>query len=76
MPCTDDKAGARIKRPAVSKLSQNPIFLTCFEICLERKQIPRIVENLRKASNAKEARESDRIRPRQVRYQAALVTER
>ena len=39
-----NKAGALIKRPAVTKLFQNPIPLTCFEICLERKQIPRIVE--------------------------------
>jgi hypothetical protein len=66
------KAGALITAGTVAKLSQNPIVLTCFGICLERKQIPRIVGNVRKSSNAKEARESGRIRPRQVRYQAAL----
>ena len=49
-----------------------PIVLTCFGICFERKQIPRIVGNVRKSSNAKEATELDRLRPRQVRYQAAL----
>jgi hypothetical protein len=68
----DDKAGALIKRGTVLKLSQNPIGLTCLGICLERKQIPRIVENLRKSLNAKKTREADRLRPRQVRYQAAL----
>jgi hypothetical protein len=66
------KAGARIKRRTVAKLSQNPIVLTHFGICFERKQIPRIVEILRKSLNAKETREVDRLRPRQVRYQAAL----
>ena len=68
----DDKAGALIEHRTVAKLSQNPIVLTCFGICFERKQIPRIVGNLRKSLNAKEAREADRLRPRQVRYQAAL----
>jgi hypothetical protein len=64
----------RSRAPAfpVSKLSQNPIYLTRFGIRFERKQMPRIVGNVRKALNAREARESARIRPRQVRYQAAL----
>jgi hypothetical protein len=66
------KAGVRIRRRTVAKLSQNPIVLTCFGIAFERKQIPRIVENLRKSLNAKETTEADRLRPRQVRYQAAL----
>jgi hypothetical protein len=56
----------------VAELSQNPIVLTQFRFCFERKQIPRTVGNVRKPLNAKEAREAVRIRPRQVRYQAAL----
>jgi hypothetical protein len=57
---------------AVAKLSQNPIVLTVFGFGLEREQNPRIEKNLRKTSNAMEAMESGSIRPRQVRYQAAL----
>ena len=41
----------------VAKLSQNPNSLTCFGICFERKQIPRIVGNLRKRSE-RERREN------------------
>jgi hypothetical protein len=50
--------------------------MTWFGIRFERKQIPRIVENLRKSLNAKETREADRLGPRQVRYQAALRPDR
>jgi hypothetical protein len=66
------KAGALIRRRPVAKLFQNPQVLTRLGICFERKQMPRFVGNLRKSLNAKEAREAVRIRPRQVRYQAAL----
>ena len=66
------KAGALIMRWTVAKLSQNPIHLTQLGITFERKQTPRIVGNVRNSLNAKEPREADRIRPRQVRYQAAL----
>jgi hypothetical protein len=40
------KAGVRIKRRTVTKLSQNPILLTYFAICFERKQMPRIDKTL------------------------------
>ena len=68
----DDKSRCSITTATVAKLSQNPIVLSRFGIRFERKQIPRIVGNVRKSSNAKEATELDRLRPRQVRYQAAL----
>ena len=55
-----------------AKLSQNPMVLIRFRIAFERKQMPRIEENLRKTLNETERMESDRIRPRQVRYQTAL----
>ena len=42
----DDKAGARIKRWPVAKLSQKPILLTCLRICFERKQIPELLKTL------------------------------
>jgi hypothetical protein len=66
------KAGAPAAPVTVAKLSQKPIALTCFGICFERKRIPRLVEILRKSLNAKETREADLLRPRQVRYQTAL----
>ena len=71
IPHDVEKAGARTT-PRLSRNCPEPYPLAHFGICFERKQIPRIVENLRNALNAKEARGSDRIRPRQVRYQAAL----
>jgi hypothetical protein len=36
------------------------------------KQIPQIVENIKKCGELKEPLEPDGMRPRQVRYQAAL----
>jgi len=39
---------------------------------LSEKQIPQVVENLESGSESKEALERDAMRPRQVRYRAAL----
>jgi hypothetical protein len=42
------------------------------EIALSEKQIPQVVENLESGCKPKEAVERTELRPRQVRYQAAL----
>ena len=55
-----------------AKLSQNPIVLRPFGFGLEREQNPELEKTLGKTSNALEAMETGCIRPRQVRYQAAL----
>jgi hypothetical protein len=41
-------------------------------LALSEKQIPHIVENTKKCGELKEPLEPDGMRPRQVRYQAAL----
>jgi hypothetical protein len=38
----------------------------------ERKQIPQVVENIESRRQAMESLEGQGVRPRQVRYQAAL----
>jgi hypothetical protein len=42
------------------------------ELALSEKQIPQIVENSKKCGELLEPLEGDGMRPRQVRYQAAL----
>jgi hypothetical protein len=52
----------------VSKLSA----LEPLGLALSKKQIPQIIENTKKCGESKEPLEPDGMRPRQVRYQAAL----
>jgi hypothetical protein len=52
----------------VSKLGE----LEPLGLALSEKQIPQIVENTKKCGELKESLEPDGMRPRQVRYQAAL----
>jgi uncharacterized protein (DUF1778 family) len=46
--------------------------LTLLGLPLSEKQIPQVVENLESGGKPKEALERAIMRPRQVRYQAAL----
>ena len=46
--------------------------LNAFGLALSEKQIPQVVENLESGDKPKEALERAAMRPRQVRYQAAL----
>jgi hypothetical protein len=41
-------------------------------VAFEQKQIPQVVENLESGGKSKEALETAALRPRQVRYRAAL----
>jgi len=52
----------------VSKL----VVLKPLGLALSEKQIPQIIENTKKCGELKEPLEPDGMRPRQVRYQAAL----
>ena len=52
----------------VSKL----VALKPLGLALSEKQVPQIVENTKKRGELKEPLEPDGMRPRQVRYQAAL----
>jgi hypothetical protein len=49
-----------------------PSALRRLELLLSEKQIPQVVENLESGGKPKEALETVALRPRQVRYQAAL----
>jgi hypothetical protein len=49
-----------------------PLALSTLGLPLSEKQIPQIVENLESGGKPKEALETVAMRPRQVRYQAAL----
>jgi hypothetical protein len=55
-------------RRTVAKL----LSLTRLELARERKQVPQVVENIENPTYAMEPLEGRAIRPRQVRYQAAL----
>ena len=56
----------------VSKPCQNSLCLEPLGLALSEKQIPQIVENTKKRGELLEPLEADGMRPRQVRYQAAL----
>ena len=49
-----------------------PLALRRLGLPLSEKQIPQVVENLKSGGKPKEALERVAMRPRQVRYQAAL----
>jgi hypothetical protein len=49
-----------------------PFALRSLGLALSEKQIPQVVENLESGCKPKEALERTIMRPRQVRYQAAL----
>jgi hypothetical protein len=49
-----------------------PYLLTPLGMQSERKQIPQVVENIKRRRHAIEPLEGQGVRPRQVRYQAAL----
>ena len=49
-----------------------PLLLRLLGLLLSEKQIPQVVENLESGDKPKEALETVGLRPRQVRYQAAL----
>ena len=55
-----------------SKTVTKPLALKQLELPLSEKQIPQVVENLGSGDKPKEALERAELRPRQVRYQAAL----
>ena len=55
-----------------AKTVQKPIGLQVLRLALSEKQIPQTVENIRSAENSREPLERVTMRPRQVRYQAAL----
>jgi hypothetical protein len=54
------------------KTVTKPAALTRLGLPLSEKQIPQVVENLESGGKPKEALERAIMRPRQVRYQAAL----
>jgi hypothetical protein len=49
-----------------------PVVLSLLGLPLSEKQIPQVVENLESGGKSIEALEMAALRPRQVRYQAAL----
>jgi hypothetical protein len=57
------------------KTVTNPVLLSSLGFGFERKQIPQVVENRESGDKRKEALERAVMRPRQVRYQAALRPE-
>jgi hypothetical protein len=54
------------------KTVTKPFTLSRLGLLLSEKQIPQVVENLESGDKPKEALETVGLRPRQVRYQAAL----
>ena len=54
------------------KTVPKPLPLSPLGLALSEKQIPQVVENLESGGKPKEALERAALRPRQVRYQAAL----
>jgi len=54
------------------KTVAKPFGLTLLELPLSEKQIPQVVEKFESGGKPKEALETAELRPRQVRYQAAL----
>ena len=54
------------------KTVTKPFALSRLGLPLSEKQIPQVVENLESGGKPKEALETVALRPRQVRYQAAL----
>jgi hypothetical protein len=56
----------------VAKLYQKPNQFSSFGLALSEKQIPQIVENNESRAQGIEPLEATGVRPRQVRYQAAL----
>jgi hypothetical protein len=54
------------------KTVTKPLSLSRLGLPLSEKQIPQVVENLESGGEPKEALERAAMRPRQVRYQAAL----
>jgi hypothetical protein len=66
----------KLSRPeiltTVQKLCQNPLVLGAIGLQLSEKQIPQVVGFIRKRLKQRELLERAAMRPRQVRYQAAL----
>jgi hypothetical protein len=58
------------------KTMSKPLALSCLGLALSEKQIPQVVENLESGGKPIEALERVAMRPRQVRYQAALRPDR
>ena len=58
--------------PDRDKTVTKPSVLRLLGLLLSEKQIPQVVENLENGDESKEALERAVMRPRQVRYQAAL----
>jgi hypothetical protein len=54
------------------KTVTKPLLLSRLGLSLSEKQIPQVIENLESGGKPKEALERVAMRPRQVRYQAAL----
>ena len=54
------------------KTVTKPGSLSLLGLALSEKQIPQVIENLESGGEPKEALERAELRPRQVRYQAAL----
>ena len=54
------------------KTVTKPLALRLLGLPLSEKQIPQVVENLESGGKSKEALETAALRPRQVRYRAAL----
>ncbi|MEP6960545.1 MAG: hypothetical protein ABI995_00600 [Acidobacteriota bacterium] len=61
-----------VSRADRGKTVTKPFVLDLLELPLSEKQIPQVVENLESGGKPKGALERAAMRPRQVRYQAAL----
>ena len=59
-------------RADCSKTVPKPKWFSSFGLSLSEEQIPQIVENNESGTDRKELLEATGVRPRQVRYQAAL----
>ena len=66
------RLGRRITCPNRDKTVTEPLVLKWLGLALSEKQIPQVVENLESGGKPKEGLETAALRPRQVRYQAAL----
>ena len=66
------RPGIRVCLSYRGKTVTKPHVLKWLGLALSEKQIPQVVENLESGGEPKEALETAAMRPRQVRYQAAL----
>jgi hypothetical protein len=71
--CSSDEAGGPDERPNDrGKTVTKPGWLSRLGLASSEKQIPQVVEIFENGTESKEALERAELRPRQVRYQAAL----